>query len=242
MRASSGDAGACRTVAAGSAGRRAGRRRRPTTPRRRPARARHGPPAIGRQEPPALADDLADGPGADRGQLPAEVLGDGQEEALDHLGRAGELGAQVLALGGDARSDRYRGGTGGPCRSRRDQRRRPERELLGAQQRRDEQVAPGLEAAVGAQHDAVAQAVAEQDLVDLGEAELPRRADVLDRDSGDAPVPPAWPDRWMYVAPALTTPAAIVPTPRPATSFTPIRAAGLMARRSAMSWARSSIE
>ena len=33
-------------------------------------------------------------------------------------------------------------------------------------------------------------------------------------DSGDAPVPPAWPDRWMYVAPALATPAAIVPTPR----------------------------
>ena len=43
-------------------------------------------------------------------------------------------------------------------------------------------------------------------------------------DSGDAPVPPAWPDRWMYDAPALATPAAIVPTPRLATSLTPIRA------------------
>ena len=43
-----------------------------------------------------------------------------------------------------------------------------------------EQVAPGLEAAVGAQRDPVAHAVAEQDLVDLGEAELPRRPDVLD--------------------------------------------------------------
>ena len=30
-------------------------------------------------------------------------------------------------------------------------------------------------------------------------------------DSGEAPVPPAWPDRWMYDAPALATPAAIVP-------------------------------
>ena len=30
------------------------------------------------QEPPALADDLADGAGPDRGQLAAEVLGDGQ--------------------------------------------------------------------------------------------------------------------------------------------------------------------
>ena len=34
-------------------------------------------------------------------------------------------------------------------------------------------------------------------------------------DSGEAPVPPAWPDRWMYDAPALATPAAIVPTPAP---------------------------
>ena len=43
-----------------------------------------------------------------------------------------------------------------------DERRRPERELLGAEERRDEQVAPGLEAAVGAQRDAVAQVVAQQ--------------------------------------------------------------------------------
>ena len=43
-------------------------------------------------------------------------------------------------------------------------------------------------------------------------------------DSGEAPVPPECPDRWMYEAPALATPAAIVPTPRPATSLTPIRA------------------
>ena len=61
-------------------------------------------------------------------------------------------------------------------------------------------------------------------------------------DSGDAPVPPACPLRCTYDAPAFTTPAAIVPTPRVATSFTPIRAAGLIARRSAISWARSSIE
>ena len=33
---------------------------------------------VGAQEPPALADDLADRPCADRGQLAAEVLGDGQ--------------------------------------------------------------------------------------------------------------------------------------------------------------------
>ena len=71
----------------------------------------------------------------------------------------------------------------------RDERRGPERELLGAEQRGDEQVAAGLEAAVGAQRDAVAEVVAEQDLVDLGQAELPRRPDVLDRRQRRRPGP-----------------------------------------------------
>ena len=62
-------------------------------------------------------------------------------------------------------------------------------------------------------------------------------------DSGDAPVPPGVARTGGCTsAPALATPAAIVPTPATATSLTPIRAAGLIARRSAMSWARSSIE
>ena len=242
MRVSSGDAGRVardprREPGIGTAG---GIR----APRRRPDdRGELGPGRRDRPEqPPALADDLADGPGADCRQLPPEVLGDGQEEPLDHLGRAGELGPQVLALGGDAGRARVEVALAGHVATDRHERRGPERELLGAQQRRDEQVPTGLQAAVRAQRDPVAQVVAEQDLVDLGEAQLPRRADVLDRDSGEAPVPPAWPDRWMYVAPALATPAATVPTPRLATSLTPIRAVGLIARRSAMSWARSSIE
>ena len=40
-----------------------------------------------------------------------------------------------------------------------------------------------------AQRDAVAQVVAQQDLVDLGEAELPRRPDVLDRRQRRGPGP-----------------------------------------------------
>ena len=70
-----------------------------------------------------------------------------------------------------------------------DERRRPERELLGTEERRDEQVAPRLQAAIGAQRHAVAQVVAEQDLVDLGEPELPRRPDVLDRRQRRRPGP-----------------------------------------------------
>ena len=64
--------------------------------------------------------------------------------------------------------------------------------------------------------DAVAQVVAQQDLVDLGEAELPRRADVLDRRqrrrAGPAGVAATG---GCTTAPALATPAAIVPTPAP---------------------------
>ena len=136
---------------------------------------------IGAQQPPALADDLADRPRTDRGQLATEVLGDRREVADDGVGRAGELGAEVLALGGDAGRTGVEVTLAGHVAADRDERRGPERELLGAEQGGDEQVAPGLEAAVGPERDPVAQVVAQQDLVDLGQAELPRRPDVLDR-------------------------------------------------------------
>ena len=71
----------------------------------------------------------------------------------------------------------------------RDERRRPERELLGAEQRGHEQVPAGLQPAIGAQRDAVAQVVAEERLVDLGQAELPGRPDVLDRRQRRRPGP-----------------------------------------------------
>ena len=59
--------------------------------------------------------------------------------------------------------------------------RRAEGELLGAEERRDQQVAAGLEAAIRAQRHAVAQILPQQHLVDLGQPELPGRTDVLDR-------------------------------------------------------------
>ena len=133
------------------------------------------------QRAPTLPDDLAHRSRADRGQLPAQVLGDREEERLDHLGRAAELGAQVVALRGDPGRARVEVALAGHVAADRDQRRRAERELLGTEQRGDQQVATGLQATIGAQRDAVAQVVAEQDLVDLGQTELPRRADVLDR-------------------------------------------------------------
>ena len=64
----------------------------------------------------------------------------------------------------------------------RDQRRAvPKPNSSAPEQRRDDDVAAGLEAAVGAQPDAAAQAVEDQHLLRLGQAELPRAAGVLDR-------------------------------------------------------------
>mmetsp|Transcript_4361 Transcript_4361/g.6137 ORF Transcript_4361/g.6137 Transcript_4361/m.6137 type:complete len:253 (+) Transcript_4361:234-992(+) len=54
----------------------------------------------------------------------------------------------------------------------------------------------------------------------------------LMEDSGEAPVPPSWPEIWMMSASALATPAATVPMPISETSLTETPAAGLI-------WCRS---
>ena len=182
-------------------------------------------------------------PGADGRQLAAQVLGDRGEVAHDVVGRAGELGPQVLALGRDAGRAGVEMALARHVAADGDERRRPERELLGAEERGDEQVAAGLEPAVRAERDAVAQVVAEQDLVDLGEPELPRRADVLDRRQRRGARPAGVPGQVdVRGARPWRRPRRSSRPRGSATSFTPIRAPGLIARRSAMSWARSSIE
>ena len=50
--------------------------------------------------------------------------------------------------------------------------------------------------------------------------------------SGEAPVPPSWPEMRITSACAFATPAAIVPTPETATSLTEIRARGFAFFRS----------
>ena len=54
----------------------------------------------------------------------------------------------------------------------------------------------------------------------------------LIEERGEAPVPPSWPEIRMTSAWALATPAAIVPTPTSATSFTLMRARELAFLRS----------
>ena len=89
--------------------------------------------------------------------------------------------AQVLLLGGDAGRAGVEVALAGHVAADRDQHRRAEAELLGAEQRRDDHVLRRLEAAVGAQPDARAEAVHDQHLLRLGQTELPRAAGVLDR-------------------------------------------------------------
>jgi hypothetical protein len=72
-----------------------------------------------------------------------------------------------------------------------DQRGGREAELLGAEQRGDHDVATGLELPVDLDDDAVAQAVHQQRLLGLGQAELPRPPACLREFSGEAPVPPS---------------------------------------------------
>lgn len=116
---------------------------------------------------PRLGEDLAD------------FLGDELEEVDDVLGLAGEPVAQDGVLGGDADRAGVQVADAHHDAAGHDERRGRETELLGAQQCGDDDVAAGLQLAVGLYDDAVAQAVEQQGLLGLGEAELPGAARVL---------------------------------------------------------------
>ena len=111
----------------------------------------------------------------------ADLLGD-QEEVVDHvLGAAVELGPQVFALGRDPGRAGVQVALPRHVAAERDQHAGAETELLGAEHRRDDDVAAVAQATVCTQAHPLAQAVGDQHLLCLGEAELPRRACVLDR-------------------------------------------------------------
>ena len=128
-----------------------------------------------------VADRLGDRAEAERGEVLAHLLGDELEEVDDELGLAGELLAQLRVLGRDADRARVEVADAHHDAARHDERRGGEAELLGAEQRGDHDVAAGLQLPVDLHDDAVAQTVEQQRLLRLREAELPRRARVLDR-------------------------------------------------------------
>ncbi len=134
-----------------------------------------------------------------------------------------------MALASHVAADRY-------------ERRRPERELLCPEERGHQEIASRLEAAIGAQGDAVAQVVAQEDLVDLGQTELPRRADVLDGGERRGARPPGVPRQVDVRRARLGDARRDGPDAAARHELDADPADGLIARRSAISWARSSME
>ena len=105
------------------------------------------------------ADRLVERPQPQRGEDLAHLLGDEEEEVHDVLGGALEALAQLRVLGGD--SDRAGVQVTGAHHDAagRDQRPRGEAHLIGAEHRRDHDVATGLQLAVGLHDDPRAQVV-----------------------------------------------------------------------------------
>ena len=152
------------------AGRVVGTRRAAATRSSASARAVAGGPLA---EALDAADRLVEGAQAERREQLAHFLRDVQHVGGDALGRSGELRPQVRALGRDA-------GRAGVAVARADHdaalgehRRGAERVLVGAEQRREQHVASGLEAAVDAHPHAVAQAFLDQDAAARRRARAP---------------------------------------------------------------------
>ena len=129
----------------------------------------------------ALADHLAEGAEAELRHDLAHFFGDEEEEVDDVLGLAGELGAQHRVLRRDADGAGVQVALAHHDAAGRDQRCGRKAELVGAEQRADDDVTSGPDAAVDLNGDASAQAVGDERLMRLGEADFPRRAGVLDR-------------------------------------------------------------
>ena len=127
------------------------------------------------------ADHLVERAEAELRHELAHFLGDEEEVVDDVLGLPGELAAQHRVLRGDADRTRVEMALAHHDAALDDERRGREAELVGAEHRADDDVAPGLHLAVDLHGDAAAQAVQHQRLLRFGEAELPRRARVLDR-------------------------------------------------------------
>jgi hypothetical protein len=127
------------------------------------------------------ADDLVQRANAERGQDFAHLFGDEEEVVDDMLRRALEALAQHRVLRGDAHRTGVEVALAHHDAAGRNQRRGGETELVGPEQRADDDVATGLQAAVDLQCDARAQLVEHERLVRFGKADFPGRAGMLQR-------------------------------------------------------------
>ena len=126
------------------------------------------------------ADHLVDLAEAKLGHVLADLFGDEEEEVDDVFGLAGEALAQDRVLGGDADGAGVEVALAHHDAAHGDERRGGEAEFLSAEKGGDDDVAAGLEFAVGLDLDAAAKIVEQQDLLGFGEAEFPGKAGVLD--------------------------------------------------------------
>ncbi len=97
------------------------------------------------------------------------------------LGLAFELSAQLRVLRGDADGAGVEVTLAHHDAAHRNERRRAQTDLFGAEQTTDDNVTSGLHLAVRLQDDTASKVVHHQCLVSLGNAELPRKTGVLDR-------------------------------------------------------------
>ena len=127
------------------------------------------------------ADHVGEAPHPERGHDAPDLLGHEHHVGDDVLGGAAEARAQLGILGGDP--DRAGVEVADPHHdaAHRDQRRGREAELVGAEQRPDDDVAAGLDLPVDLDGDPGAQVVEQQRLLGLGQTYLPGDAGRLDR-------------------------------------------------------------
>ena len=133
-----------------------------------------------RVEQVAAADQLIELADAELGHQLRGLFGDEEEVVHDVLGAPGELAAQHRVLRRHADRAGVEVAFAHHDAALDHQRRGGEAELVGAEQRADHHVAPGLHLTVGLDTDAATQAVEHQGLLRFGETQLPRRAGVLD--------------------------------------------------------------
>ncbi len=111
----------------------------------------------------------------------AQVFGNVEQEINHVLGLAREFLAQLRILRRDAHRASIQVAFAHHDAAHGDQRRGGKSEFLGAQQRGDRDVAPGLQLAVHLHAHAAAQIVHHQDLLRLGKPEFPGNSRVADR-------------------------------------------------------------
>ena len=104
-----------------------------------------------------------------------------EQVRLDVLRRGGEFGAQLRPLRRDPDRTGVEVARAHHQAALGKQQRGAERDLVRAEERRDDDVPAGLQPPVDAQPDAAPQPFRDEGLLRLGEAELPRHARVLDR-------------------------------------------------------------